>query len=909
MLKPNSSTHMIRAVKKLRIFILFYCSFSATCLTFSATGFAFPVSKNTVAHWHSRNEISFFETPSIPLPANPHFILVSEELPLQIELPVTSHSQDQWTLSAQEIFPRMEDLLRTSARIQVQNDQHDIILKAPLRFTGLLNSEMSDSSAQLGLRWKNGIPELRVWAPTAQKMSVLLYNSPDATQAEIFSLNRENKGFRSIQGRPEWKNKYYLYQMVGFSPYNGQKNTFTIVDPYAPNLSADREFGQLVDLNDPDLQPTGWNQLSKPPLARLQDSVVYELHLRDFTVNDPSLPASLKGTYLGMVDSRSTGFAHLKELAQAGLTHVHFMPLMEFGSIPEKNSSSSSLVKSESGVDSSSTAPQEEIGKNRRTDKYNWGYDPAFWFTPQGSYSSNANGPARILEMRKMIQALNANGLRIVMDVVFNHSYTAELETDSNLDVLVPYYYHRYDERGNLQKSTCCNDMATETVMMEKLISDSLIFWPKNYRIDGFRFDLLNMHPKEQVKRLKKNIQNLNPHRDGVDGSKILLYGEAWPFGSLEALYPGTSFSQNSSYDVGVGVFNDRLRDALRGGSTNNKQKSDQGFATGLFWDYNEEPANIETPTDINQQKDKLLFLGDVVKIGIAGNLRDFVIRDRYNNPVRGGSFYFRNIPVGYSANPIETITYASAHDGYSLFDAIQAKLPYWSSHRSPPAASEDDRARTQKLILGTILLSQGIPFFEGGSELLRSKSGDQDSYDSGDWFNDIDWSFDSNNWGVGLPPAWGNQPDWSFWKPRLDLASTQISRESILSTSEYFKALLRVRRSSRLFSLDNTFDINSRLTFPADEKSNGDIPGMVVFSLQNKDLQIDPHRKSLWIFVNAGTQTQLFQNSILKGLNLRLHPDLNTNIDPMLYFAKWSSDTGTVQIPGRTILVLEEPQ
>lgn len=316
----------------------------------------------------------------------------------------------------------------------------------------------------------------------------------------------------------------------------------------------------------------------------------------------------------------------------------------------------------------------------------------------------------------------------------------------------------------------------------------------------------------------------------------------------------------------------------------------------------------MDTPPDLNNQKDKLLFLGDVVKIGLAGNLRDFVIRDRYNNPVRGGNFFFRDAPVGYSANPNETMSYVSAHDGYSLFDTIQAKLPYASQHRSPSAASEEDRVRTQKLMLATILLSQGIPFFEEGSDLLRSKSGDQDSYDSGDWFNAIDWSYNSNNWGVGLPPAWRNQNDWIFWRPRLEAPDLQISTDSILSTSDYFQAFLRIRRSSSLFRMNSTFDVNSHLKFPADDRA-GDIPGLIVFNLENQDLSLDPDRRSIWVFINAGTQSQLFANSTLKGRNLRLHPELNNSIDPLLYFAKWSPDLGTVQIPARTVLVLEEPK
>ncbi|RYZ96322.1 MAG: DUF3372 domain-containing protein, partial [Proteobacteria bacterium] len=406
-----------------------------------------------------------------------------------------------------------------------------------------------------------------------------------------------------------------------------------------------------------------------------------------------------------------------------------------------------------------SPLPQEEISRVKSLDGFNWGYDPFHYFAPEGSFAQKTYGGERVKEFREMVAALHAKGLRVVIDIVFNHTFSSGLARESVLDKIVPNYYYRLDPLGQVRNSSCCSDTASERWMFEKLMRDAVESWRDHYKIDGFRFDLMNLHGVSTMERMRDDLRAKDP--------SILLYGEAWPFGSLLERDPREAYTLSNSYGRSMGVFNDRLRDAARGGTTDHKEKADQGFLTGLFYDFNNEPANRNTPTDQLGQRDKLLYLTDVVRVGMAGNLRDYRFRDRYGNWTKGGELFFRGSPTGAAANPEETITYISAHDGYSLFDALQAKLAYHSKFRTPGTVPAQERLDRQILGVGMLAVSQGMPFFDSGIEILRSKSGDQNSYDSGDWFNRLDWSMTNNGWGLGLPPYATNPSDWPFWRPR----------------------------------------------------------------------------------------------------------------------------------------------
>lgn len=858
------------------------------------------------AHWFSEKQIQLHYASFRPS-QDLRFELISDAPLMSLELPLLSHRGDLWNLSAEALPGTLTEWAKRPLWVRILDAAGREQFRTSVRLTGLLDQHFFDPKRPVGLRWLNTSQfELRLWAPTASLVELLVYDTATGPATQTLAMNVEPQGYWSFHGYREFDRKYYVFRVTRFNPRTGRVETVDSADPASLNVSAEALRSQFVNLNDPDLMPIGWAQLQKPRLDKVTDATVYEMHLRDHTSDDPGIPEAERGTYVGLVNPKSRAFQHLRDLASAGLTHVHFLPLMDFAGVPE-HVAKRARPRIPSGETPASPTPQERLGEVREIDAYNWGYNPVLWMVPEGSYSRHPDGPDRIRELREMIQGLNRAGLRVVLDVVYNHTYSAYEEDHSIFDRVVPYYYHRYNERGELMSSSCCADVATENRMVEKLMIESLIGLAKDYKVDGFRFDLMNLHPTLQVPRIREALDAMTLQNSGVEGSKLLVYGEAWPFGSLEEVVPGSAFNQLRSHGLGVGVFNDRMRDALRGGTTSPSEKSDPGFATGLFWDPNHEPANRNTPTDPEGQRRKLLHLQDVVKIGLGGNLRDLVIRDQHNNAVRAGDYFFRGAPVGYAAEPTETISYVSAHDGYGLWDTVQAKMPFQAWGRRPATANVDERVRVARLMLGTVLLSQGIPFFEGGSELLRSKSGDADSYDSGDHFNQIDWSGASNNWGVGLPPAWKNVNDWNFWRPRLLDASLRVGANEIQGTNEYFKALLRLRRDSPLLRLSSANEIRRLLSFPANELSGSDTAGLIGMLIEDAEPAVDPTRKSLLVLINAGTQSLDFQNARLKNRAWSFPAVFGPAVDRDLVKARWEAASGLFSVPARSILVLEE--
>ncbi|GIL16830.1 MAG: alpha-dextran endo-1,6-alpha-glucosidase [Oligoflexia bacterium] len=810
-----------------------------------------------------------------------------------IPLPPIHFEGNQISFSTKEISSQIPDLIREPLSLLAVDNQSRLMLKTYLQLAPLLDLQFS-TNLPLGLSWNQNTFTLRLWAPTARSVHVLFYRSSHDREPFQSVPLEYNRGLWSLTGSSGFKNAYYQFQVQVFSPHTERVETFTVTDPYSISLSKDSQRSQVINPEDSELKPVGWDTLQKPQLEHFSDITVYESHIRDLTANDPTLKPEYRGSFLGLASPTSSALRHLSSLAESGLTHLHLLPLMDFATVSEDRS----LWKKISFTNPprpQSPLPQDELDKIKNEDAYNWGYDPVHYMTPDGSYTLEPDGASRVYELRSLVQSLNQHGLRLIMDVVFNHTYASGAERFSVFDRIVPLYYYRLNQWGDLYKSSCCSDLATEHKMVEKLMVDSVVYLARTYKIDGFRFDLMNLHTEQNMTRVLEAVRSLNLQNDGVDGEKIYLYGEAWPFGSLEEKYPGAGLFQTRSYGQGIGVFNDRMRDALRGGTTDSREKSDQGFATGLFYDFNEEPANRNTPINLDDQRWKLLHLGDVIKIGLVGNLRDYRLRDHRNNMVRAGDLYFRDAPVGYAAEATETINYASAHDGYALWDAIQAKMPFSQKGRNYHVATEEEKVRSHRLMLAIVAFGQGIPFFEGGSELLRSKSGDVDSYNSGDWFNALDWSQTTNNWGAGLPPHWRNLNDWSFWQPRLENSSMGVATESIQTTAEYFKALLKVRQTTPLFKLNTLEEIQKRVSFPTDDRFQTDIPGFLV-------MRIEP---GLYIFFNATNSDQLFYSAKTKGHKFGFHPALTEKVDPALKRVGFDPQRGIFQLPARSTVVL----
>jgi pullulanase-type alpha-1,6-glucosidase len=432
---------------------------------------------------------------------------------------------------------------------------------------------------------------------------------------------------------------------------------------------------------------------------------------------------------------------HLKSLADAGLTHVHLLPTYDFGSVPER-------VEWQKTVDHdwlaslppNSPDQQAAVASVANDDAFNWGYDPVHYGVPEGSYATNPDGATRILEYRTMVKGLATLGLRTVCDVVYNHTLSAgPTDGRSVLDKVVPGYYHRRDLNGFYENSTCCNNTASENRMMERLIVDDLVHWARTYKVDGFRFDLMGHIMLRTMLRAKEALEQLTLKRDGVDGRKIYLYGEGWDYAEVAHGRVGTNASQINLGGTGIGSFNDRLREGVMGGSPFGDPRV-QGVMTGLFF----RPNMFIEQGDADEQRKRLVEDNEKVIAAMAGNLREyrFENKDGFQTPGRDACWVGSN--VGYAAQPRETVNYVSAHDNETLFDGITL--------RSAPDVDLETRCRINRLAVATVAFSQGVPFFHAGDEILRSKSLDRDSYNSGDWFNRLDYTGQTHNFGIGLP-------------------------------------------------------------------------------------------------------------------------------------------------------------
>lgn len=736
----------------------------------------------------------------------------------------------------------------------------------------------------LGVVWEEGTPSFRLWAPTARTVRLHLFESARDDDAYRVVEMAGAAGVWSTPGEAGWSGRYYLYEVDVFAPSTGRFERNLVTDPYSRGLSMNSARSLIVDLDDPALKPEGWDDLSKPRLERAEDIVLYELHVRDFSAMDESVPPDERGTFLAFTGG-GAGVRHLESLAGAGLTHVHLLPVFDIATIDEDRSrwaDPGDLTR----FAADSEAQQEAIGGVKGRDGFNWGYDPFHFGVPEGSYSTDPDGTARIVEFRRMVRALSEMGLRVVMDVVYNHTNESGQSEKSVFDRIVPGYYHRLNRDGRVETSTCCANTATEHAMMERFMVDDLVHWARDYKIDGFRFDLMGHHMKRNMEKARDALRALTPEEDGVDGSAVYLYGEGWNFGEVADGKRGVNATQANMKDTGIGTFNDRIRDAVRGGSAFGDPR-EQGFATGLYLDPN--GFNAGGPGE----KSRLLDGSDRIRIGLAGNLADYRFESHTGGMTRGADF----AAVGYAGRPAETISYASAHDNQTLWDKIV--------YAAPASASTGDLVRMQKLALAVVGLGQGIPFFHAGSELLRSKCLDADSYDSGDWFNRLDFTYETNNFGSGLPPAEKNRDRWPLMKPLLARADRKPGREAIEGAAEHLRRVLRIRKSSPLFRLGSAEEVQRRVRFH--NTGPGQVPGLVAMELLD-DGEAGPalggdYRRIVVLF-NAAKEAREFGRPVWRGGDFRLHPVQADSGDPDLEGAGFDRDGGVFTVPARTAAV-----
>ncbi|MGW3179683.1 pullulanase-type alpha-1,6-glucosidase [Kitasatospora sp. NPDC001119] len=743
-----------------------------------------------------------------------------------------------------------------------------------------------------GPAYYNGKVALSLWAPTAQEVSVQVFDSATGGTPRTLPLKLDDETgvWEVVRDKGELDGRYYLYQVKVWAPSTQQLVVNTVTDPYSVALSTDSRRSLVADLDAKALKPAGWDDHARPQAVPPAQQQIQELHVRDFSVEDPTVPAAERGTYLAFTESDSAGMRHLRDLAKAGVTTVHLLPTFDIATVRENRADQKLPACDLESLPADGPKQQECVAAVAADDAYNWGYDPLHYNVPEGSYATDPNGVARTVQFRQMVQAMHAAGLRVVLDVVYNHTAASGQAEHSVLDKVVPGYYQRLDADGKVTADSCCADTAPEHAMMNRLVVDSVTLWAREYKVDGFRFDLMGLDPKSTMLDVQAALRKMTPDSDGVDGKNVFLYGEGWNFGAVANNARFEQATQQNMAGTGIATFDDRIRDAARGGNFMLNSAPQQGFASGLYTDPNGSAAN-GTP---EEQKARLLHQMDQLKVGLTGNLAGYSFTDSSGKPVTGAQVDYNGAPTGYAAKPGEAVEYVDAHDNTDLFDALAYKLPTGTA----PA----DRARMQALGLSLTALTQGAGFAQAGSDLLRSKSLDSNSYDSGDWFNAIHWDpAQGNGWGRGLPMAKDNQEQWPAARSLLANPELTVGAADIRSASAQYQEFLRIKQSSPLFSLPSLAAVQQRLSYPLSGTA-GETPGVITLHLDGTGLP--GAEKGVTVVFNATPTAQAQTVPALKGTGQALHPVQAGGADRVVQRSGFDAATGTFTVPGRTVAV-----
>ncbi|MFM4900811.1 pullulanase-type alpha-1,6-glucosidase [Aeromonas hydrophila] len=755
--------------------------------------------------------------------------------------------------------------------VAIGTDADGILQGATLvQSAGALDALYSEAATKLtyGAVVEGGNVTFRLWAPTARSVKLALFDGQHKPLGERTMTLDEASGSWSVQGGSELVGKFYRYDIQVYHPVSRKLESYQVTDPYSLSLAMNSEFSQVVDLNDPALKPEGWDSLKAPHSQQNPaDITIYEAHVRDLTGNDDSTPAEHRGKFLGLTDTDTAPVKHLQALAKSGVSHLHLLPVFDIATVNEdpakvanisddfgklcqvnpevQNSKFAGYCSSGQtieavlgdlqGSDSKENPQVQELyGYLRGVDSFNWGYDPYHYTTPEGSYATNAEGSQRILEFREMVKAIKQNiGMNVVMDVVYNHTNEAGLGPKSVLDKIVPWYYQRLNpETGSVENSTCCSNTAPEHAMFAKLMDDSLVTWARDYKIDAFRFDLMGHHPKDQMVQALAAVKKVNP--------EMYFYGEGWNFGEVQDDKRFVQATQKHLAGTGIGSFSDRLRDAVRGGSPfdgGDTIRKTQGFGNGALVDANEMDG-VDRATALHQ--------ADLVRLGMAGNLKDFILTDKDGMPKKGSDIDYNGQPAGYAQDPTEIQNYVDKHDNQTLFDNLIYKAPQGA-----------DLVRMQGVSLATAMLGQGIPFTHAGVELLRSKSMERDSYDSGDWYNRVDYTLADNNFDKGLPRKDKDGDNYPLIEKVLG-KHVKPSGADMATMVGFYQELAELRQSSRLLRLGSGAEVIKRVDFrntgPDQE------PGLIVMTVDdgiNAGADLDPAIDGLVVMINATNAPQ----------------------------------------------------
>jgi pullulanase len=770
--------------------------------------------------------------------------------------------------------------------VLVQEDAQGIVRAATrVQAAGALDDLYAAAAGldKLGVDIADKRTNFAVWAPTAQQAAVCVYNNAGGSAHAVYQMRFDTAtGAWSAAVAGDLSGKYYKYAVD--VPVDGAGIVRNLVtDPYSVSLNTDSKRSYIARLDAPRLKPAGWDTAPSPQTVKNPtDMVVYELHVRDFSINDTSVPERLRGKYAAFTRLESNGMRHLAALAKSGLTDIHLLPVYDIGSVPEVGCA----VPKPSGAPDGE-AQQLLVKKTAETDCFNWGYDPYHYNAPEGSYATDpSDGARRVVEFREMVDSLHKLGLRVGMDVVFNHTFIAGQHEKSVLDRVVPGYYHRLNATGGIERSTCCDNTATENRMMGKLMIDSVTLWATQYRIDSFRFDLMGHQPRAVMEQLQQTV-------NAAAGHPVQLLGEGWNFGEVADGARFVQASQLSLNGSGIGTFNDRTRDAVRGGSAGDSGEAlfaRQGWINGLVYDPNGH-AGKHDPIE-------LLRAADMVRAGLAGSIRSYPLQTFDDRTVPLASIDYGGQPAGYASEPSEVVNYVENHDNQTLYDIDVFKLP--------ASTTSQDRARVQVLGMAVDAFAQGIAYYHAGIDVLRSKSLDRNSFNSGDWFNRLDWTYRDNYFGTGLPPAEDNGKDYALLKPLLGNHAFKPAPADIAFARDAFRDLLAIRASSALFRLPTAAEIRRRLRFFNTGSTQN--PTVMAAHLDGEGYP-GANFKGVSYFINVDKVGHTVTDPQAAGKAMHLHPVFLApgSADKRATQAAFDPATGSFSIPPRTAVVFVE--
>ncbi len=508
----------------------------------------------------------------------------------------------------------------------------------------------------LGAVYSPKMTRFKVWAPEAESVKLNLYKQGEGDNLiDQHIMKKSANGTYVFEKQGDCNGIYYTYTVVN----HGEEQE--AVDPYTKAAGVNGQRGMVINLAK--TNPQGFEMDGYRNPEHITDAIIYEGSVRDFTM-DESSGVFHNGKFLGLTEANTTNHfgeaTALDYISGLGVTHVQILPAFDFETVDEKNQKA----------------------------QYNWGYDPDNYNVPEGSYAvSPYDGAVRIQEMKQMVLALHSRGIGVIMDVVFNHTYRRD---DSNLQKIVPGYYYRSDETGYTNGSGCGNEVASDRPMVQKLIVDSLIYWAKEYHIDGFRFDLMGVLDIDTMNVIAERLKEIRPD--------IYLYGEGWNGGPSSLAEKKRAFKASAKKMPGIGMFNDDIRDTIKG---------------SVFYDDHLGFVNGGT------------HLENALRYGITGAVaHPQVDYDAYGSKP-------------WAKEPGQSINYVSCHDNYTLWDKLSV---------SCPEASEEKKKAMNRLCAAIVFTSQGVPFIQAGEEFLRSKplpekkGFAENSYNMPDAVNSIKW-------------------------------------------------------------------------------------------------------------------------------------------------------------------------